>query len=139
VGLSNPTHLILNLGGCDKEKLASKMIVRKFLNGMPATIGMTLIKKASILEYDNGNGIDHGLTGTSILAESHLSFHGFTQRGTALIDIFSCTTFDTEKATAIAIQTFGATKVFKKVIERGIYFDEYDVEAGVEIYDNSER
>jgi S-adenosylmethionine decarboxylase len=139
MGLSNPTHLILNLGGCDKETLANKDIVKEFLDTMPQKIGMTLIKEAEVLEYDNGNGVDHGLTGTSILAESHLSFHGFTQRGTALIDIFSCTTFDTEKATAIAIQTFGATKVFKKVIERGIYFDEYDVEAGVEIYDNSER
>lgn len=133
MALKDPTHLILNLGGCNKERLASKEFVKEFLDTMPAKIGMTLIKESDPFFYEDE--LNSGATGVSVLAESHCSAHSFDKRGMIFLDIFSCSSFDTSLVTAMCVEAFEAKKVKSWIIGRGELFDDYEVENHVQRFE----
>ena len=70
-------NLMLDLNLCDINKLNSIETCFKLLNELPDHIGMT---KITMLMFSLSRSLvpeDEGITGTVIIAESHLSVHTF--------------------------------------------------------------
>ena len=112
-------HLIVDLKNCNKEKLANKEIVRDLLLNLPSSIGMTRISEPQVFYYSGDIPEDHGVTGTVVLAESHCSVHTFQDKGYCFVDIFSCKSFDTDKALQQIKDTFESQICESQVIIRG--------------------
>ena len=70
-------HLMLDLNQCNPECLNSIDHCFKLLNELPDHIGMTKITMPHVFPYEGLVPEDKGITGTVIIAESHLSIHTF--------------------------------------------------------------
>ena len=99
-------HLIIDGYGGNVSKMWDIELVRKFLTDYPDNLGMTRITEPNVVEYNGPKHDDAGVSGFVIIAESHISIHTFPRRDYVNIDIFSCKTFDSEKALARAAITF---------------------------------
>lgn len=89
-------HLMMDIWGCSKDVLSNLDVVFNYLNDTPDKIGMTKITQPHVFPYMGLVPEDKGITGTVIIAESHLSVHTFAEKGYAFFDIFSCKPFDVE-------------------------------------------
>jgi len=115
-------HLTLDLEDCDVKKLADVHHVFNVLSDLPEKIGMTKITQPYVFPYSGLVPEDKGITGVAIIAESHISIHTFQEKGYAFVDLFSCKPFEVETAADYLIKAFGAKKVQKNIVERGLNF-----------------
>ncbi len=122
-------HLTLDLYSCNREKIGNKEFILKILDELPELIGMHKISEPWAIEYPgNPNSFDAGgISGFVLIAESHITIHTFVKQAFASVDIFSCKSFDVEKAEKYIIEKFEAKKVEKNFFNRGIEFPK-DVE-----------
>ena len=123
MSLGDACHLIVDLYGVDKKLLWDKKLTEKFLNSLPAKVGMTIIQKAKILDYKAANPLDSGLTGIVILAESHCSWHSFPERNLSFLDIFSCSSFNASDAMMYITETWEPEDAPYAVLKRGTDFN----------------
>ena len=117
-------HLLIDGYGSSLHRLQDRDFLQKFLEDYPDSLGMTKISKPTILEYDAPKPEDSGLSGFVVIAESHISVHTFPQRGYVNIDIFSCKSFDSERALAEVNDLFQLQRAKSWVIDRGL--EHYD-------------
>lgn len=76
--------------------------------------------KASILEIKlHSFGVNEGVTGVALLAESHISIHTWPEDGFAAIDIFVCGSCDASLAIEPLKEFFKPIKVEIKEVLRG--------------------
>lgn len=113
-------HLVIDGFGGDPDKLWDRELVRDFLTNYPAALGMTRLTEARVLEYQAPNPEDSGISGFVIIAESHLSVHTFPHRRHVNIDIFSCRSFDNQRALDHARDLFGLQEVRTWLLDRGL-------------------
>ena len=116
-------HVTIDASGCDKRKLASYSLVYDILNDLPGKIGMTKMTLPYVAKWLDkfANGTE-GISGFVMIAESHISIHTFPDQDYIFMDIFSCRSFDTEKAIKYLISSFGARKYETHVLKRGLSF-----------------
>ena len=115
-------HLMLDLNHCDVNKLNSIETCFKLLNELPDYIGMTKITMPHVFPYQGLIPEDEGITGTVIIAESHLSVHTFPKKLYAFIDVFSCKPFQTEFASDYCVNLFGSKDPEIHITYRGKNF-----------------
>jgi len=116
-------HVTIDALGCDKRKLASQSLVYDILNKLPSKIGMTKMTLPYVAKWlDKFASGTEGISGFVMIAESHLSIHTFPDQDYVFMDIFSCRSFDTEKAIKYLIEAFGAKKHTTKIFKRGLDF-----------------
>ncbi len=113
-------HLILDGFECGSRNLNNLGFIKKLLMRVPEKIGMTKIGGPHLIDYKAGKDIDSGITGTVILAESHIHIHTFPKRKYVAIDIFSCKRFDAKKTAEELKKTFGIGKPRLKIFDRGV-------------------
>ena len=89
---------------------------------MPDTIGMTKITQPHVFPYQGLVPDDAGITGTVIIAESHISVHTFPKKQYAFIDIFSCKPFDADVAVQYCIELFQSQSPDVQMTFRGKEF-----------------
>jgi S-adenosylmethionine decarboxylase len=89
------------------------------LHDLPVEIGMTKITQPYVFPYSGLVPEDQGVTGSVIIAESHLTFHSFTQKDYFFFDLFSCKPFDVEYATERVISAFDVLHPDVHRIDRG--------------------
>jgi len=118
-------HLMLDCRECDLNKISDHALVYKFLDELPELIGMTKIIPPYVFPYDGLVPEDKGVTGVVIIAESHLTFHSFTEKDYFFFDIFSCKPFDIEFVERHVIETFGVKSYERFHSERGRHFPRY--------------
>ena len=93
-----------------------------FLREYPSTLGMNIIHGPVVLPYSAPDPLDSGISGFVVIAESHISVHTFPERDYINIDIFSCRSFDSDKAIR-DVKTFFSLKNIKSwLIERGLEY-----------------
>lgn len=112
-------HLMMDVWGCDKAVLSDLSLVFKYLNETPDKIGMTKITQPHVFPYSGLVPEDLGITGTVIIAESHLSVHTFSLKGYAFFDVFSCKPFDVEQAVGEVLEMFKPQSYKKWITLRG--------------------
>ena len=95
------THLLLDLKGCDQEKLNDLSYIKESLTQAAKAVGATIVGD-SFHKFS-----PHGVTGILAIAESHLCIHTWPEYGYAAVDIFTCgDSFDPRKAAELLIQQF---------------------------------
>jgi len=122
-------HLMLDLMECSKDKLSDYEHVFNVLDDLPEKIGMTKITQPYVFPYSGLVPEDKGITGTVIIAESHISIHTFQEKDHCFVDVFSCKDFDVELAAEYIIEAFESKKFDKYIVSRGKDFVRYKEEA----------
>ena len=112
-------HLMMELFGCEQEKINS----RKF----PHLLVKNAVKKAGLTNLGSRfHQFDpQGVTGFTLLAQSHISLHTWPEYGYAAIDIFTCgNTVQPEKAARVLVKELRAKNHTVLEIQRGILNDD---------------
>jgi S-adenosylmethionine decarboxylase len=99
-------HVMLDLNRSNSKLLQSVELCFKLLDELPNHIGMTKITMPHVFPYKGLVPEDEGVTGSVIIAESHLSVHTFPMKSYAFIDIFSCKPFQTQFAIDYCVNLF---------------------------------
>jgi S-adenosylmethionine decarboxylase len=115
-------HLMLDCRETSIEKISNLAFIYEFLNRLPDLIGMTKITQPYVFPYSGLVPEDRGITGTVIIAESHLTFHSFIEKDYFFFDIFSCKDFDTELVVQTVLEAFEVKSFEKHLANRGRYF-----------------
>lgn len=115
-------HLMLDCSGCNFEKISNLEYVFKFLNELPGKIGMTKITQPYVFPYEGLIPEDKGITGTVIIAESHITFHSFVDKDYFFFDVFSCKHFDVDQVAKLVQEAFEVKVVERHEAVRGINF-----------------
>ena len=118
-------HLMLDLNRCKTEKLSDYDLIFRILHELPEKIGMTKITQPYVFPYAGLVPEDKGITGTVIIAESHISIHTFQEKDYCFVDVFSCKDFDVEYAAEYLVDVFESKKFEKHIVNRGKDFVRY--------------
>jgi len=115
-------HLIMEASGCNYGKLTDIRLLTNLLDKLPEKMGMTKVMPPYVFEYKGEVPDDWGLSGIVIIAESHLAFHTFPDKGFVTVDIFSCKDFDVATAVKEIVDTFEPENWDEQLIMRGREF-----------------
>lgn len=115
-------HLTLDLGDCNPVILDDLEACFKLLNELPDLIGMTKITSPYVFRYNSPFPEEDGITGVTIIAESHISLHTYPDKNFAFVDLFSCKPFDVKRAQEFIVNYFESKSAEIHVHERGIHF-----------------
>ena len=113
-------HLVIDGYRGDITKMWDVERVRDFLMDCPAALAMTRITEPKVLQYDAPKAEDSGVSGFVIIAESHISVHTFPHRNYVNIDIFSCRSFNQDRAIADVKNLFGVEELKTWHLDRGL-------------------
>ena len=106
-------HLLLELYGCNREKLDDELYLRCQLNSAAK------LAKASVLNIVSNKFEPYGVTAIALLAESHLSIHTWPESQYSAIDIFTCgRNMKPKLASQFLIESLEASNYLLKTIAR---------------------
>ena len=106
-------HFLLELYGCDFEKLNDESFLRCKLNRAAK------LAKATVLNLISNKFEPQGVTAIALLAESHISIHTWPESNYSAVDIFTCgRNMLPEIASQYLIESLNAEEHFLRVIER---------------------
>ena len=106
-------HLLLELYGCDFDKLNDESFLRCTLNNSAR------LANATVLNLISNKFEPHGVTAIALLAESHLSIHTWPESNYSAVDIFTCgQNMNPEIASKHLIESLMAEEHLLRVIHR---------------------
>ena len=104
-------HLLLDLVGA--KNLDNKDVIEQALRKSAEAAGATL------LHIHLHQFTPNGISGVAVLAESHISFHSWPDRGFAALDVFMCGNTHPHKSIEIIRAAFEPEKLNLSEILRG--------------------
>ena len=121
------------LSGCDEQRLVDIDTIRTML------IEAAKVSRATIMESAFHRFQPQGVSGTVILAESHLAIHTWPEKGYAAMDFYTCGDHtDPWLACEYAAKALGAKAMRTTEIKRGIESGEGNLTHIVTRDENSE-
>ena len=106
-------HLLLELYGCNSQKLNDELFLRFLINNSAKTAN------ATVLNLISHKFEPQGVTAIALLAESHLSIHTWPESKYAAIDIFTCgKNMRPDLAIKLFIEMLEASDHISKIINR---------------------
>ena len=109
MSLGNGTHLLID---GRTERPIQHDDVKRFLERCPHVIEMTPLLNPLVYRGDSG-----GWAGVVVIAESHIAVHS---QGTEVhVDIFSCKSFDQDRAIQEAAERLGLVELRHQALQRG--------------------
>ncbi len=96
---------VIDLHGCDRERLADPETIRAFVPVVIEAIGMKAHGPTLLERF--GEGDLEGWSAMQFIETSSLTIHADEFSGRCYVDVFSCKAFDPELAADIAVQYFG--------------------------------
>ena len=106
-------HFLLELYGCDGEKLNDESFLRCKLNKAAK------LAKATVLNLISNKFEPQGVTAIALLAESHISIHTWPESNYSAVDIFTCgQNMMPEQASQYLIKSLMAEEHSLRVIAR---------------------
>ena len=106
-------HLLLELYGCNSQKLNDELFLRDKLSSAAK------LAQATVLNLVSNKFEPYGVTAIALLAESHLSIHTWPESQYSAIDIFTCgNNMEPDLASQYLIDNLEATKHFLRKINR---------------------
>ena len=113
-------HLVIDGYSGDVARMWDEELVRRFLEDYPSTLGMTKLCEPQVLTYRGASDEDSGVSGYVIIAESHISIHTFPLRDYVNVDVFSCKSFDDQRALGDVKELFSLREVRTWLLDRGL-------------------
>lgn len=110
-------HLMLELFECDTEKINSHRILRQIVKTAVKQVGLTNLG-SRFHQFK-----PQGVTGFTLLAQSHISLHSWPEYGYLVLDIFTCG--DENQANQLAdriLARVGAGEVKRRVVRKGYQY-----------------
>jgi S-adenosylmethionine decarboxylase len=108
------THWIAEVVPIQSGFLMDAARVRRFLEVLPETLGLTVVSEATVQQAEDGS-----IRGVVLLAESHASAHTDPDGGMLFVDLFSCKPFDAVRARAVVDDLWPNSRVSEQLLERG--------------------
>lgn len=106
-------HLLIDLWGA--SHLQDIELIEQTMRNAAAACGATLLEIKL-----HSFGVNAGITGVAILAESHISIHTWPETGYIAIDVFMCGKCDPNNAIPIFTSAFSPAKSQVQSYFRGI-------------------
>ncbi len=121
-------HLMIDGYGAPTELLKNQEHLTKLLTELPAAMGMHTICDPVVVEVGPKNHKDSGgASGFVMIAESHISFHSFPNRGFITIDVYTCQNeLDTDRFTNWLRETLSFSTMDVYIQPRGLHFPAAD-------------
>lgn len=107
-------HVIGEFFGCGAAALDDAPQLEAWMHEAATAIGATVVASA-FHRYE-----PQGVSGTLLIAESHLSVHTWPEYGYVAVDIFTCGGLDPRKGFAWLERVLGASDARMREIVRGI-------------------
>jgi S-adenosylmethionine decarboxylase len=114
-------HLILDLAGCPRERLTNPEHLRTWIRELVNSIDMRPYGEPQIEHFATHSNAAAGYTVVQLIETSNICAHFAENLGQAFIDIFSCKTFQNDRATAICKDFFSPTSVIARPVSRGAF------------------
>lgn len=117
-------HFMLDGYGCPSELLKDADALKSMLTNIPISMGMHTICEPVVVEVGPKNQKDPGgISGFVMIAESHISFHTFPNRGFVTIDVYTCQNdLDTVKLEQEFTEAFKIESSEVQIVKRGLKF-----------------
>jgi S-adenosylmethionine decarboxylase len=112
---STGVEYVVDAYGCDAHALRSAAILRAVINDVIESLGLTPLGEAMWHVFP-GEG---GVTGITMLAESHLSVHTYPEIGFAAFDLYCCRPHGEWPWKEKLASALGAREVKVRLIRRG--------------------
>ncbi len=106
-------HLLVELFGCDREVLQSKVAVETLLVEAAVAANVTIVQ--SVFHRYSPQGV----TGVVLIEESHLSIHTWPEYGYASVDFYTCGDGMPEKALEVIKAGLHASRTESIFVDRG--------------------
>jgi S-adenosylmethionine decarboxylase len=110
-------HLIAEFYGCGPQTLNEVETVRGRMRAAAELIG------ARIVGDTFHKFSPQGVSGSVVIAESHLSVHTWPENGYVAVDIYTCGGLDPHPGVRFLAEAFGATRCRLQEIVRGLPAD----------------
>lgn len=110
-------HLVLNLYGCDPQRIQSAEVIRQFVIELCDVIEMRRFGEPTIVNF----GEDPRVAGYSLvqlIETSNICAHFANESSAVYLDIFSCKKFDPQVAANFCCETFRAQKAAGTFLSR---------------------
>jgi len=115
--------------GAPASLLKDRVLLESILFKIPTEMGMHSICEPVLVEVGEKNSKDPGgFSGFVMIAESHISFHTFPNRGFVTIDVYTCQDdLDTNTLTEKFTTLFQLQDVDESVLNRGTKYPIVDI------------
>ncbi len=110
-------HLIAELYDCDRARIDDVAVVERCLRAAAERVGATVVAGA-FHRY-----APQGVSGTLLIAESHLSIHTWPEHGYVAADIFTCGGLDPRPGFVLLAEGLGARAHRVQELVRGLLGD----------------
>jgi S-adenosylmethionine/arginine decarboxylase-like enzyme len=112
--------LTVDFLGIRSELLVDKELMAEVSRQVISLAAMTIIQGPDIFYYEHPTDpLESGLTGCTILSESHFTFHSFQRSGFLTLDLYSCSDFIPETIISYLKGVFNPTSMETNVHLRG--------------------
>jgi S-adenosylmethionine decarboxylase len=105
----------LDIHGCTRARLADPAIIGAFVRALIDAIGMRAHGPLRLERF--GYGELEGWSAMQFIETSSITVHADEVAGRCFIDVFSCRTFDAQRASAVAVEHFGGLAMVR-VLQR---------------------
>ena len=106
-------HLLVELW--DATNLADAELIERTLERAARTAGATVLHS-----YYHPFGEGQGVSGVTVLAESHISIHTWPERGYAAIDVVMCGVCDPNLTLPVFAAAFAPRRMESQPFQRGL-------------------
>lgn len=112
-------ELILNLYGCDLERISDGKLIRKFVIELcDKVILMKRYGRALIPHFGHENPITSGYSLVQLIETSSVTAHFSEYKKSVYLNIFSCKWFDAAKTAKFCKEWFGSKRMVKRLVRR---------------------
>lgn len=109
-------QFVVEFTGCNSATLDNTKAIDAIMNEAAKKANATIVQ--SFFHHFNPIGV----SGTVVIAESHINIHTWPEHNYAAVDIFSCgSTLEAEKAVEYVSKALEAEHYTLETIERGIF------------------
>ena len=110
-------HLMMELYGCDQEKINSRRFLQQVVKNAVRKVGLTNLG-SRFHQFE-----PQGVTGFTLLAQSHISLHTWPEFGYLVLDIFTCG--DQTQADLLAdhfLKRLRPARINRQVVRKGYQY-----------------
>lgn len=107
-------ELLLDLHQCDRDRIDDVNFINRVMSKVAKKLKYRVLDTASYRFHPQG------VTSMLLLAESHLTFHSYPEKGAAFINLLSCSSHqkDLQSIVPYLSRKFGAQCHIQRVVER---------------------